>query len=140
MELFGYPAVFYQEDGDEAWLVKFPGLDLVTWGETLEHAREMAREALSCHLQDDEPIQERAPQEGEELVHPDLPIALALTIRKMRKASSLSQTEAARRAGVSQAVWSRWEDPGRCNATAETIEKIARAFGRRVEMSFPEAS
>ena len=140
MELFGYPAVFYQEAGDDASQVRFPGLDLVTWGETLEQAREMARECLSCHLQDDEPVEERAAEEGEEMIYPDLPIALALTIRKMRKAARLNQTEAARRVGVSQAVWSKWEDPSRCNATAETIERIARAFGRRVEISFPEAS
>lgn len=140
MKLFGYPAVFYQENGDDAWLVRFPGTDLVTWGETLEQAHQMAIECLSCHLQDDEPIEEREAEEGEEIVYPDFPIALALTIRKLRKASGLSQTEAARRVGVSQAIWSRWEDPSRCNATAETIAKIAQAFGRRVEMSFPVAS
>ena len=58
----------------------------------------------------------------------------------MRQEAGLSQAEAARRIGVAQSTYSRWEHPEKCNATVETIERIARAFGRRVEISFPKAS
>lgn len=147
MELVKYPARIYldPEDEEKRWLVHFRGLGggevgLWTTGDTKEHAREMARECLSLYLEDGE-IEPALPlEEGEELIAPELQIAIALTIRKLRAIAGLSQAQAAGRLGVAPSTYNRWENPKLCNATAETIEKIARAFGRRVEISFPEAS
>ena len=147
MKIVEYPARIFPdpEDTEGRWLVHFRGLgggDVGIWteGDDREHARTMARECLSAYLMDGPMEAPFEPEEGEEMISPDLPVGLALVIRDMRGSAGLSQTEAARRIGVAQSTYHRWEDPSRCNATVETIEKIARAFGRRVEISFPEAS
>ncbi|MFA5504570.1 MAG: helix-turn-helix domain-containing protein [Vulcanimicrobiota bacterium] len=147
MELVKYPARIYldPEDKEGRWLVHFRGLGggevgLWTCGDSIEHAREMARECLSLYLEDGEVEPPPSLEEGEEFVAPELQIAIALTIRKFRTVAGLSQAQAAARLGVAPSTYNRWENPKCCNATAETIERIARAFGRRVEMSFPEAS
>ncbi len=150
MELVGYPARFYrdEEDPDGGFLVQFVGLGggdpwIMTEGDTLEDARKMAIECLTGYIlsADSRGILEHAsePKDDEEIVYPDLPVAIALTVRKMRKEANLSQVEAARRVGVGQSTYSRWENTEQCNATVGTLEKLAKAFGRRVAISFPEA-
>ena len=151
MELVGYPARIFKDEDDPAggYLVQFVGLGggepwIMTDGESPEDARAMAVECLTGYILSADSLSvlesPRLPEEGEEMVYPDLPVALALTIRRMRATANLSQAEAAKRVGVGQSTYSRWEHPELCNATVDTIQKIARAFGRRVEMSFPEAS
>lgn len=151
MKLVGYPARIYRDpnEEDEVYLVEFPGLGggevpVSTYGESLEHAREMAVECLTGYIlsADGDPEVEspRKAGQGEEIVYPDLPVAIALTVRAMRQKAGLSQTEAAGRLGVAQPTYSRWESPEKCNASVGTLEKIAKAFGRRVVVSFPEAS
>lgn len=146
MELVRYPAKIYQDPEDEGkWLVHFRGLGggevgLWTEGDNLEHAREMARECLSLYLEDGPKEVPLKPEEGEEMVSPDLATATALVVQAMRQRRGLSQAEAAKLIGVAQSTYSRWENPEKCNATMDTLERIARAFGRRVEISFPEAS
>lgn len=151
MQLVGYPARFERDpdEKEEIYLVTFRGLGgtesgIVTDGLGMDDARDMAVECLTGyvlsafeHGQLEEPPDI---EEGEELVYPDLPVAIALTVRRMRKTAGLSQAEAASRVGVGQSTYSRWENPDQCNASASTIEKIARAFGRKVMISFPEAS
>lgn len=151
MKLVGYPARIFRDpdEDEEVYLVEFPGLGggevpVTTYGESLEHAREMAVECLTGYIlsADVDPGVEkpRKPEKGEEIVYPELPVAIALTVRAMRRKAGLSQAEAASRLGVTQPTYSRWENPEKCNASVGTLEKIAKAFGRRVVVSFPEAS
>ena len=143
MNLISFPVRYYQDEGGN-WNAEFPDLEgCLTCGETLEEVKVFAVEALTGYLlasdADAYGLLKNVTADGD-TVTPELPVALALTIRKMRLAARLNQGEAAERIGVSQQTYRRWENPELCNATAETIAKIAKAFGRRVEMSFPEAS
>jgi hypothetical protein len=42
--------------------------------------------------------------------------------------------------GVSFSTYQRWEDPEKCNATVSTLERVARAFGRVLEVSFQKTA
>ncbi|GMU50984.1 MAG: hypothetical protein AMXMBFR33_01300 [Candidatus Xenobia bacterium] len=139
-----YRARFYQEDG--WWLVQIPdvgGAGLATQGETLEEARENAVDAVTQVLlsrvdegaEPDPPTRGRL-EAGWEWVYPELRVETAIEIRQMRKAAGLTMASAAGRIGVSLGTYQKWEDPERCNATLETLDKLARAFGRHAEVMF----
>jgi transcriptional regulator with XRE-family HTH domain len=57
---------------------------------------------------------------------------IAPNIKRLRLAAGLSVTEAANRAGMAQAAWSRIET-GRHSPTVATLAKIAEALGVTVE-------
>lgn len=144
MELIRYEVRYY-EDEEGGWNAEFPMLEgCLTCGDTREEVEERAVEALSGYLQTLSPhtlVSNYAePGEDAETVMPDFRTALALTVRKMRSVANISQTEAAKRLGISQPSYARWEDPERCNITADKLEQIAAAFGRRIQISFPQAS
>ena len=145
MKLKSWPVKYWQDE-EGGWNAEFPGLEgCLTCGDSLEEVKANAVEALSGYLLSTSSrglymgAAASDSYDGEQ-VTPDLPIALALTVLEMRVRARLSQADAAKKIGVAQSTYHRWEDPERCNATVETIERIARAFGRRVEISFPEAS
>ncbi len=57
-----------------------------------------------------------------------------MLIRKARNEAHLSQTDLARRLGVSQAAIAKLERPG-SNPTVETLDSALRATGNRVKLS-----
>jgi antitoxin HicB len=123
------------------YLVTFPDLPNVnTYGETLPGSLSNAAEALNGALESDfergfqlPPAACRAgrgfyPVE----VAPHLSVAYAL--RALR--SGRSQSEIARKLGVSYQNYAKLENPRRCNPRIRTLEKVAEALGRRVEVTF----
>lgn len=65
-------------------------------------------------------------------------LGVKLHLRWARQDKGLSQAELARRAGVSQQQIAKLEDPD-SNPTIETLEKVAQALGRRLEVSLAAA-
>ena len=61
----------------------------------------------------------------------------ALVIREARAAAGLTQTELARRAGMSQPVIARLERPG-ANPRAATLAKVLEAAGHRLTLERAE--
>lgn len=134
-----YPALI-DPDG-EAFLVTFPDHEnIVSSGTTIDEALSNAEEALNgCLAADFErgfEIPEPSPLSGADIypvvVAPH--IAVAIMLRKLR--GNLPQTEIARRLDISYQVYQRLENPRKANPTVKTLEKIARVFGKRVELGF----
>ena len=131
-----YAVRYYEED--EWHMAEIPALDIVTQGESPEDIRHMAQDAVSAVLQTmvwslgkEIPKSDEALPKGLEWVYPYQQTAIAIEVRNLRKEAGLSQLEAAARIGVSGGTYQRWEDPQKCNARVDTLEKIAAAFGRR---------
>ena len=149
IERVAYPARIYQdpEDPKGGWVAHFPDLGsragIATQGDTREEARDSAREALTLFLEAsvargwELPPPRPLPRgEGWENVEPEPTAEVALLIRRLRIQMGLTQMEAAERIGVPATTYSRWEHPAKCNATIKTLDRVAHAFGRVLEVSF----
>jgi antitoxin HicB len=134
-----YPANIVKED--ETFLVTFPDLEnVVTFGATIEEAIQNAEDALNgCLASDFErnfSIPEPSIITGEDIhtitVAPH--VAIAIMLRKLR--ADASQVEIARKLNIAYQVYQRLENPRKANPTLKTLEKIARVFGKHVELGF----
>jgi antitoxin HicB len=126
---------------DECWYVEStPGLyaGLMTYGDSLEHAKEMAAEALTGLL-------ETLMDEGREIEVPTLPkgkhwyaiepapsVAFALWLRRRRKESGLTLSEVADRLGVKYQVYQKLENPETANPTLKTLKRLEKVFGEEL--------
>jgi antitoxin HicB len=134
-----YPAIIKRTAG--SYLVSFVDFENIsTYGETLEQALANAEEALNGCLESDFERGFSIPEPSEKkgrAVHyvPVKPhIAVALMLREMR--GGRSQQEIARKLNISFQVYQRLENPRRANPTIKTLEKVARAYGKHVNVGF----
>jgi antitoxin HicB len=134
-----YPAHIVKDDG--SYLVSFPDLEnIVTFGATLEEAIQNAEDGLNgCLASDFErnfSIPEPSNITGEDIhfitVAPH--VAVAIMLRKLR--ADASQAEIASKLNITYQVYQRLENPRKANPTLKTLEKIARVFGKHVELGF----
>lgn len=134
-----YPANIVKEE--DSFLVTFPDLEnVVTFGATIEEAIQNAEDALNgCLASDFErnfSIPEPSIITGEDVhtitVAPH--VAVAIMLRKLR--ADASQVEIARKLNIAYQVYQRLENPRKSNPTLKTLEKIARVFGKHVELGF----
>ena len=137
--MLAYPAKI--EKQDDGYLVTFPDLEnVMTYGGTIEEALQNAEEALNGCIESDFERNFAVPASssvsGEGLFNiPVAPhIAVAVMLRSLR--AGQSQTEVARQLNISYQVYQRLENPRKANPTIKTLEKIARVFGKRIELGF----
>jgi antitoxin HicB len=125
-----------EKEGTE-YIAQFPDMpNIVTCGWNTEEALAMAKEALDGVLAADI-------SQGLEVPPPvfadgyPVPVAnhisIALQLRALR--GSQSQTEIAKKLGLSYQAYQRLENPKRANPTLKTLEKIAGAFGKELSVS-----
>jgi antitoxin HicB len=134
-----YPA--HIAKSDDTFLVTFPDMEnVVTFGVTLEEALQNAEDALNgCLASDFErnfSIPEPSKIIGNDFYHITVAphVAVAIMLRKLR--ADTSQVEIARKLNISYQVYQRLENPRKANPTLKTLEKIARVFGKHVELGF----
>ncbi|MDR1388784.1 MAG: type II toxin-antitoxin system HicB family antitoxin [Treponema sp.] len=125
-----------EKEGDE-YIAQFPDMtNIVTCGFSHEEALAMAQEALEGCLESDIsrglPIPPPAYKDG----YP-IPVAnhisLSLRLRDLR--GEQSQTDIARKLGLSYQSYQRLENPRKANPTVKTLERIARVYGRELNIS-----
>lgn len=138
-----YPARITREDG--SFVVVFPdcpGCQTQTnrESELLATAQEALEGWIETGLQEGDAIprprrKAQAPRGARVLWVPiAAQLAVKLSLRWARQEAGLTQAGLARRAGVSQQQIAKLEDPD-SNPTIETLEKVARALGRRLEVA-----
>jgi antitoxin HicB len=125
-----------EKEGDE-YIAQFPDMtNIVTCGFSHEEALAMAQEALEGCLGSDIshglPIPPPAYKEGYP-VPVASHIALSLRLRELR--GEQSQTDIARKLGLSYQSYQRLENPRKANPTVKTLERIARIYGRELNIS-----
>jgi antitoxin HicB len=124
------------QDGD-MFIAHFPDMpNIQTFGNTREEALAMAQEALEGCLESDISrglsIPPPAYTEGYSVPVANH-IALSLRLRELR--GEQSQTDIARKLGLSYQSYQRLENPRKANPTVKTLERIARVYGRELTIS-----
>jgi antitoxin HicB len=137
--MLAYPA--HIEKQDDGYLVSFPDLEnVMTYGATIEEALHNAEEALNGCIESDFERNFVIPSPSavsvkKEYYVPVAPhIAVAIMLRTLR--ADRPQTEVARQLNISYQVYQRLENPRKANPTVKTLEKIAKVFGKRIELGF----
>jgi len=125
-----------EQEGDML-IAQFPDMpNIQTFGNTLEEALAMAKEALDGCLEVDISHGNAIPPPAYKKGHP-IPVAnhivLSLQLRELR--GEQSQTDIARRLGLSYQAYQRLENPRKANPTVKTLERIAHAYGRELSIS-----
>ena len=115
-------------------IVQFPDMpNIVTYGETKETALAMAEEALNGVLEADVSQGLSIPPPVYKKGYPITVannIVIAMRLRELR--GSQSQTEVAKKLGLSYQAYQRLENPGKSNPTIKTLERIAHVFDREL--------
>ena len=125
------------QDKDMFW-VQFPDMpNIQTYGDTLEEALSMAKEALDGCLESDIsrgiPVPPPKYKKGYPVTVASH-IALSLKLRELR--GEQSQADIARKLGLTYQAYQRLENPRKANPTVKTLEKIARVYNRQLNISF----
>jgi antitoxin HicB len=143
LDINGYWAVLYRDPEDRTFNVEFPDHpNIVTYGNDREHAAEMAYEALNATIETEfdrnlplpNPSGKPKAKRGQEvffvLLSPD--IRTAFLLRAWREGAGLSQSQMAKKLGITTQAYQRMERPGRSNLTVATLDRIASAIGKKL--------
>jgi antitoxin HicB len=125
-----------EKEGDE-YIAQFPDMtNIVTCGFSQDEALAMAKEALDGCLEADI-------SQGNEIPPPAFTggypvtvashVALSLRLRELR--GEQSQSAIAQRLGLTYQAYQRLENPRKANPTVKTLERIARVYGRELNIS-----
>ena len=120
------------EKDSDMFIVQFPDMpNIQTYGNSHEEALAMAQEALEGCLESDISRGLSIPPPAYKGGYP-VPVAnhitLSLRLRELR--GEQSQSDIARRLGLSYQSYQRLENPRKANPTIKTLERIARIYGR----------
>jgi antitoxin HicB len=124
-----------EQEGD-MFIAQFPDMpNIVTGGFSQEEALALAKDALDGCLEADisqgNSIPAPAFREGFPVTVANH-IAVSLQLRTLR--GEQSQTDIAKKLGLSYQAYQRLENPRRSNPTVKTLERIAHAFDRELNI------
>jgi len=124
-----------EKEGDE-YIVQFPDMpNIVTCGFSRDEALSTAKEALDGCLEADiyqgNTIPKPLYKKGNPITVANH-IAVAMQLREIR--GSQSQTDIAKKLGLSYQAYQRLENPRKSNPTIKTLERIAHVFGRELNI------
>ena len=134
-----YPAVIEYDREDDAYNVRFPDLPgCLTFGNTIDDAKENAKEALSAYLESIDSRKLKVPAASELTasnvfpIEPETGVGFAIWLKQRREAMGMSQSEVAEQLGIAYQTYQRIEDPARSNPTLKTILKLEKVFDHRL--------
>jgi len=124
-----------EKEGKE-YIAQFPDMtNIVTCGFSKNEALALAKEALDGCLEADISQGMSIPKPSFKKGHPIIVaghIAVALQLRELR--GEQSQTDIAKKLGLSYQAYQRLENPRKSNPTIKTLERIAHVFGRELKV------
>lgn len=131
-----YARIEYNKE-DKVYEVSFPDFkNINTFGNTINEALEMAKDAINGYLEVAYKISAEVPEakehKGKNLycIRPSANIALAIILRWEREKKGLSQKSVADKLGVAYQVYQKIETPKQSNPTLKTLEKLGEIFNR----------
>ena len=124
-----------EKEGNE-YIAQFPDMtNIVTCGFSKDEALAMAKEALDGCLEADISQDNTIPKPSFKKGYPITVanhITVALQLRELR--GEQSQTDIAKKLGLSYQAYQRLENPRKSNPTIKTLERIAHVFGRELNV------
>lgn len=133
-----YTAIIKKSNG--TYLVEFPDIpNINTYGSTIQEAINNAKEALNGCLESDFergftlPKQSKQKHQNTYPIEVEPHISLAYQLRKIR--NGMSQSEIAKKLGISYQAYQKLENPRKCNPTIKTLERISEIFGKNLVIS-----
>jgi len=124
-----------EKEGKE-YIAQFPDMpNIVTCGFSRDEALAMAKEALDGCLEADISQGNTIPKPSFKKGYPITVanhITVALQLRELR--GEQSQTDIAKKLGLSYQAYQRLENPRKTNPTIKTLERIAHVFGRELNV------
>ena len=124
-----------EKEGEE-YIAQFPDMtNIVTCGFSHDEALAMAKEALNGCLEADISHGNTIPKPEFKKGYPVSVanhITVALQLRELR--GEQSQTDIAKKLGLSYQAYQRLENPRKSNPTIKTLERIANVFGRELKV------
>ena len=134
-----YPALFEYDQEEKVYNVRFPDLPgCFTYGETIDEAKSMAKEALTGYLQSVDArkmrLSDPSKLKGDDVIYiePETPVAFAIWLRKQREALGLSQSDVAKKLGIKYQTYQRIESPSKTNPTLKTIMRVEKVFNQKL--------
>jgi antitoxin HicB len=134
-----YQAKIFKDD--DSYSVEFPDLPgCFSAGESLENAKEMAKEALTLYLEEarspnwELPRPKNRSSKGYYWITPDISVAIPLMIRRARIEAGYSQPKLAKLMGISTQQLQKLEMPGKSNPTVKTLAKVSSVLGAQLEI------
>jgi antitoxin HicB len=130
------PCKITYSDEDKCWYVESPEFysGILTYGNTLEEAKQMACEAVSGLL-------ESYLEHGDNFTLPKMPknsdwysididpgLSFALWLRSIRKTHNMTLADVADKMGVKYQVYQKLENPRTANPTLKTLKKLEQIF------------
>jgi antitoxin HicB len=124
-----------EKEGDE-YIAQFPDMpNIVTCGFSKAEALAMAKEALDGCLEADisqgNTIPKPSFKKGYSVTVANH-ITVTIQLRELR--GDQSQTDIAKKLGLSYQAYQRLENPRKSNPTIKTLERIAHVFGRELNV------
>jgi antitoxin HicB len=131
--------ITYSED-DKCWYVEAPGFydGILTYGNSLEHAKEMASEAASglieTYLEHDITFSIPPANSANDFFAISLEpgLSFALWLSSLRKSKNMTLREVAEKMGVKYQVCQKLENPKTANPTVKTLRKLEAIFGQEL--------
>ena len=124
-----------EKEGDE-YIAQFPDMtNIVTCGFSKDETLAMAKEALDGCLETDISHGNTIPKPSFKKGYPITVanhITVAMQLRELR--GEQSQTDIAKKLGLSYQAYQRLENPRISNPTIKTLERIAHVFGRELNV------
>lgn len=140
-----YPAIFLPEEGGHGFHVRFPDMpEALTGGSNLEEtfteAADCLAEAISGRIArgDEIPFPSK-PKRGQHLIGVPLLLAPKLALYLAMRQGGITNTEVARRLGVSETVVRRMLNP-RHATRPEKIQAALSVLGKRIVVGFEDAA
>jgi predicted RNase H-like HicB family nuclease/DNA-binding XRE family transcriptional regulator len=134
-----YAKITKQKSGE--YLVEFPKAPgCLTEGNSLPNALKNAKEALNgwlaahCDRALEAPLPKTITGRHIYPVEVDIQVEFALRLRDLRKKKKLSQSEIAKKLGISQQAYSKLEIPHTSNPSLSTIRRISEALDAEIEL------
>lgn len=134
-----YAKIKRQREG--GFLVEFPGLrGCLTEGDSLREALKNAKEALNgwlasyCDRKMDVAQPKRVSDKTLYPIEVDLNVEFAIKLRWLRKKLGFSQSEVARKLGISQQAYAKLEAPDTANPSLSTIQKLSDALDVEIDL------